>query len=99
VADYEIVGWIAFSLTPPKETTMRKLKLKIEELTVEQFQLVPDVATTQRGTVPGLQLSLGGCISSPCGTTDYGGDDTHGCASFANSGPCVNCVEEPIRPA
>lgn len=76
---------------------MKKLKLKVEELTVEQFQLVPNDAATLRGTVQGLQLSLGGCISSPCGTTDNGGGDTVGCASFYNSA-CYYCVDEPIGP-
>ena len=76
---------------------MKKLKLKVEELTVEQFHVVPDVAATLRGTVQGQQLSLGGCISSPCGTTDNGGGDTASCASFCNSG-CYYCVDEPIGP-
>lgn len=76
---------------------MKKLKLKVEELTVEQFQLVPDVTTTPRGTVQGLQVSLGGCISSPCGTTENGGGDTAGCVSFYNSG-CYYCFDEPIGP-
>ena len=77
---------------------MKKLKLKIEELAVEQFQLVPDAATFSRGTVQGQQdRSLGGCISAPCGTTENGGGDTVGCASFYNS-QCIYCVDEPIGP-
>lgn len=76
---------------------MKKLKLKVEELTVEQFQLLPDSAATPRGTVQGLQLSLGSCISCPCGDTDNGGGDTVGCASFYNS-ECIYCVDEPLGP-
>lgn len=74
---------------------MKKLKLQVEELRVEQFQLEPDAATISRGTVQGRQLSLASCISCPCGDTDNGGGDTVGCASFYNS-QCYYCVDEPL---
>lgn len=73
---------------------MKKLKLIVEELRVEQFRLQPDVAATG-GTVRGLEHSYMSCVSCPCGETDNGGGDSYGCASNGASEPCYYCFPMP----
>jgi hypothetical protein len=60
-----------------------KLKLQIEDLDVEQFQ-VEDTVSTKRGTVHGQWESTGGC-------TMYCGESTN-----ANTEPCLLCPNMPI---
>ena len=73
---------------------MKKLRLNIEELRVDQFQTLPGVSAS-RGTVQGLQLSLASCVSCPCASGECGGSESY--PSFNNS-DCVICLDEPIGP-
>jgi hypothetical protein len=61
----------------------KKLKLQIEDLDVEQFQ-VEDTAPMNRGTVHGQWQSTQEC-------TMYCGDSTN-----ANTEPCLLCPVMPI---
>jgi hypothetical protein len=58
----------------------KKLKLQVEKLSVEQFEVQPD-SLVARGTVHGLETQ------SP---------DTCNCGSLGPSDPCRYCVEMPI---
>ena len=60
---------------------MKKLRLQVEEIHVEQFQVQPDAAPT-RGTVRGLESEGGACA---CGAV-----------SDADTAPCRFCPEMPI---
>ena len=77
---------------------MKKLRLNVEELRIEQFQTLPDVAVS-RGTVQGLQVSLASCVSCPCASGACGGSGGGGetYPSFNNS-DCIYCLDEPIGP-
>lgn len=60
---------------------MKKLRLNVEEISVEQFQ-VQQAAAPARGTVRGLESEGGTCA---CGAV-----------SDADSDPCRFCPEMPI---
>jgi hypothetical protein len=60
---------------------MKKLKLTIEELRIEQFQVQSDAAPA-RGTVRGLESEGGSCA---CGAV-----------SDADTAPCRFCPDMPI---
>lgn len=77
---------------------MKKLRLNVEELCVEQFQTLSGAAVG-RGTVQGRQVSLASCVSCPCasGNCGGGGGGTETYPSFNNS-DCIYCLDEPIGP-
>jgi hypothetical protein len=60
---------------------MKKLRLQIEELRVERFEVQPDFLTTSRGTVHGRNSAF----TCYCGSQS----DPH-------TEPCAVCPEMPI---
>lgn len=78
---------------------MKKLRLKIEELSVEQFHVQPN-AVANRGTVRGLADTdagcSGGCTEGACtgGCTQVGCSQACGASMNANTAPCFFCPRE-----
>jgi hypothetical protein len=71
---------------------MKKLRLRVDELRIEQFQIESAAAGT-RGTVHGRGDTdgqcTGGCTAVQC--TQYFGNSMN-----ANTAPCLFCPEMPI---
>lgn len=65
---------------------MKKLRLRVDELQVEQFQ-VDSASPVARGTVRGLMTETCQCTPG----TQYCGDSMN-----ANTEPCRFCPEMPI---
>ena len=76
------------------EDTVKKLRLMVEELTVEQFQVEPS-ARVSRGTVHGHDdteaCTDGGCTlgCTQANCSQYCGDSMN-----ANTAPCLFCPRE-----
>lgn len=76
---------------------MKKLKLKIEALRVEQFLVVPEGVSSD-GTVLGQEGSFMTCQSCPCASPPCNnGGDTQGCGTIGATDPCLYCLPQPIE--
>jgi hypothetical protein len=72
------------------DDSMKKLRLIVEELTVEQFQVEPR-PVAKRGTVRGLEES----DNATTGCTQVGCSQACDPSMNANTEPCFYCPREP----